>query len=103
MNTSPESVPENPQRVRLQKLAHSFPSLRDAPGISAWDPEALDDWAIGPVPGSGAFRSAQFILSVWNSQADWKCGTFCAVRALQTWDSDHRAAFQAWVVEPWWP
>jgi hypothetical protein len=35
---------------RIEQLAHSFPSLREAPGVSPWDPELLDGWATSPVP-----------------------------------------------------
>lgn len=88
---------------RMSILAKSFPTLRGARGLAPWDPEALDSWACGPVPGSGAQHAARFVFAVWNSAARWSCGRFDAVRALGSWDRDHQAAFLAWATEPWWP
>lgn len=86
---------------KLTDLARSFPTLEDADGVSPFDAEALDAWACGPVPGSGALYAAQFVLSVYNLGAPWKCGPFHAVRALAAWDRRHREAFLAWAREPW--
>lgn len=84
-------------------LAHTFPTLRPARGLEPWDPEELERWACGPVPGSGALHAARFVLAVWNSNAPWACGGFDAVRALAAWDGAHQAAFAAWAARPWWP
>ena len=92
---------ESPQAERLLALSASFPTLRGV--LDRWDPEALDRWACGPVPGSGAFHAAAFCLSVYNADAPWQCGPFDLQRALGTWDAAHRAAFLAWVRAPWWP
>jgi hypothetical protein len=85
----------------MLELAASFPTLRNV--LPSWDPQALDQWACGPGPGAGAFRAAQFVLSVWNAEANWQCGSFELHRAMWAWDAQHRAAFAAWVQEPWWP
>ncbi len=85
----------------MLELTASFPTLRGV--LDEWDPVRLDEWACGPEPGSGAFRAAQFVLSVFNSEADWQCGRFDLQRALGTWDAAHRAAFMAWLQSPWWP
>lgn len=86
---------------QMLELATSFPTLRGV--LGEWDPERLDQWACGPVPGSGAFHAARFVLSVWNSEADWQSGGFDLHRALIAWDRNHREAFISWVEAPWWP
>ncbi len=87
----------------ITDLARSFPSLCAADGLAPWDPEALDRWACGPVPCSGALHAARFVLAVWNVHAEWECGGFDLVRAVGAWDTAHRAAFLAWASQPWWP
>ncbi|MCO5164808.1 MAG: hypothetical protein M9894_27765 [Planctomycetes bacterium] len=93
----------NSDHDAMSALARSFPALHVASGLAPWRPEELEQWACGPVPGSGALHAARFVLSVWNSHADWECGRFDAVRALGAWDQAHRAAFLAWAARPWWP
>jgi hypothetical protein len=95
---------------RMAALAITFPTLVGAPGTQPFDAETLDAWAAGKVtgrgikmPGSGAKAAAQFILSVWNHQAERAAGPFSAVHALGLWDAEHRAAFLAWASNPWWP
>lgn len=90
-------------RESMLALARSFPTLGAAPGLSPWEPEALDDWACGPVPGSGAFHAARFVLAVWRPYGVWECGTFDVMRALAVWDRTHRGAFLTWASDPWWP
>jgi hypothetical protein len=87
----------------MSVLARTFPTLHAARGLTPWRPEDLEQWACGPVPGSGALHAARFVLTVWNSQAEWECGRFDAVRALGAWDQAHQAAFLAWAMQPWWP
>ena len=86
---------------RILALSASFPTLHGV--LDRWDPEVLDRWACGPVPGSGAFHAARFVLSVFNADAPWQCGPFELHRALCAWDAAHRAAFLAWARAPWWP
>lgn len=87
---------------RLKALAHTFPSLWDAPGISPWDPHALDEWAsdvgLPPVPSF----SAQFVLAVCDPWLAWDSGPFDLMEAMAAWDAEHRAAFLEWVRNPWW-
>jgi hypothetical protein len=87
---------------KMSALARSFPTLHAAQGVVPWQPEDLDRWASGPVPGSGALHAARFVLAVWNSRIEWECGRFDAVNALSAWDDAHRAAFRSWVAHPWW-
>ncbi len=55
-------------QARTLALARQFPGLRTAPGVSPWDPEAPDEWAVSGAPGSGTRWAAVFILNLWNSQ-----------------------------------
>jgi hypothetical protein len=87
----------------LSALARSFPTLSAAPGLTPWRPEELDEWAAGPVPGSGALHAARFVLAVWRPLGEWACGPFDVMRALGAWDGPHREAFLAWANHPWWP
>lgn len=87
----------------MRLLAVSFPTLSQAEGTRPWNPERLDAWAAGPVPGSGARYAARFVLAVWNGSGSWKCGRFDVVDAFAAWDRAHREAFLAWAAKPWWP
>jgi hypothetical protein len=88
----------------MSELAESFPTLRNRPGVSPWDPESLDRWAAGSEPSHGARCAAQFVLHVWNAYVkDWKSGRFDMMEAVMCWDREHRAAFSAWTQKPWWP
>jgi hypothetical protein len=51
--------------------------------------------------GHGALCSLRFLVSVWNPYENGQ--KFDMHEALGVWDSAHRAAFLAWVKEPWWP
>jgi len=90
-------------RSRMTALAVTFPTLEAAPGVDPWDPAALDTWATGGNPGSGARHAAHFLLSVWDPQRRWKSRGLHLHAALQTWDAAHRRAWQAWAAAPWWP
>lgn len=87
----------------MSDLAAGFPTLERAPGVRPFDPEALDAWAAGPVPGAGALHAARFMLTLWNNRVAWSAGPFDAVEALAAWDQAHRAAFLRWARSPWWP
>lgn len=91
----------NGSRDDLAALVESFPTLRRAPGVRPFDAEALDAWASGPAPSSGAFHAARLILAVYNNRAPWQCGRFDVVEAMSTWDAAHRRAFLAWAQAPW--
>ena len=85
----------------ITALAESFPTLRGASGVSPWDPDKFEAWACGPAPGSGALAAARFVLAVYAIGAEWKCGRFDVVHAMNVWDEDHREAFVAWACDPW--
>lgn len=100
----------------MVQLRDSFPSLRydfgprsehgyDCPegNPSEWDPVVLDNWVTGGAGTSGSRAAAAFVLNVWNSTYEWKVGPFNLRYALGVWDSEHQAAFRAWVMEPFFP
>lgn len=90
---------------RMTALALSFPALEDVPGVSPWNATLFVN-SIGHL-SSGGLHAARFVLSVWNCNHEWtdrdgwNPGPFSLVRALNCWDGDHRAAFQAWAADPW--
>lgn len=86
---------------KLTDLAKMFPTLQEADGVSPFDGEALDRWACNPSRGSGAFHAAQFVLAVFNMEAPWECGRFDLMKAMTTWDAEHREAFLTWARNPW--
>jgi len=90
----------------MTSLALGFPTLvrrgRPAPGVDPWDPAALEAWACGPVPGTGARAAARFLLGVWAPHAHWRCGPF-TLADFGAWDGRHREAFLDWAGDPWWP
>ena len=93
---------EMSKEAAIIELANSFPSLRAMrlePQV--WDPEILDRRAA--VMSSGERHSIQFLLHVWNPMAKRECGTFDAIDAVKVWDKEHRQAFTAWALHPWWP
>lgn len=95
------------RRAAIVELAATFPTMREWPWAlepKAWNPEGVArfDGSVGP-QCDGAVHSARFILSVWNPCTRWKAGRFDLHAALGCWDASHRAAFAAWVAEPWWP
>lgn len=87
----------------MTALAASFPTLRDARGVSPWEPERLEAWLLSGAPGHGARCAGRFVLSVWNSYHEWSSGRFDLHEALGCWDEQHRRAFLAWSSRPWWP
>ncbi len=92
-------------RERMTLLAASFPELERRAPIHPFDALELARWAKSGAPGHGGRCAALFVLSVWNpyDYAKWKAGRFDVHEALGVWDDDHRAAFLAWVKDPWWP
>jgi hypothetical protein len=106
--------------VAIVQLARSFPALAGAP-LEPWDPIGFYLWAL---PTShGARCAAHFVLQVWNCRTDWdhevranlkergikaprgRLGTprFDLLDAMTVWDEHQKAAFLAWVREPFWP
>jgi len=104
----PETIEEPTEvvptyRLRMALLTWTFPSLREADGVHAWEPERFDDWLMSGAPGHGARCAGRFLLSVWDPDHPWRSGRFELHEALGCWDQEHRAAFGAWVAAPWWP
>ena len=91
----------NATERRMMDLVDTFPTLRGA--LTTWDPAALDAWAMGPAATDGGYYAAQFVLSVWNPDGDWRCGAFNVSKAFRVWDGAHRSAMRAWAQKPWWP
>lgn len=90
--------------IKMHRLAQTFPSIRNAPGvIPSWDAEALDEWACEQAPCSQAKISAQFCLIGWDVRREWSCGRFDVMQAAMLWDNEHCAAFLAWMKERWVP
>jgi hypothetical protein len=87
----------------MTEIAERFRALRGVPGVRPFDPERLDAWAAGVARSETSADCARFVLHVWNLNAEWKCGSFDAVRALARWDAEHRAAFLAWAGDPYFP
>lgn len=96
----PQATAKSAPGARMLELLNSFPTLRGI--MTEWDALFLEQWACGPVPGSGGFLAAQFVLEVWNVYEPWKCGRFDFHRALGVWDEEHRSVFLRWVQEPWY-
>ena len=96
---------------KLAEIAERFPSLRTKPhtgcaGMGRYDAAKLDEWAHENwntlCSSSGAREAVRFILSLWSETHEWKCGRFRLRLAWGAWDSEHRAAWQAWATDPWW-
>ncbi len=83
---------------RIQALARSFPSIDDHPAVVRWNPVALDEWA-STVASTGERLAAGFVLRVWNCGHEWAT-PFDVFDAIQRWDANHVAAFQAWAAHP---
>jgi hypothetical protein len=89
---------------KMTELALSFPTLSEtAQGvIDPWTDAAPVLRAIrGGGHCHGALCALRFVLSVWNPYEYGK--KFDMHEALGVWDNEHRAAFLAWVKDPWWP
>lgn len=93
--------PESEVAGRMLDLVESFPSLRGL--LQRWEAKRFEAWAAGPAPSSGAREAARFVLEVWNPGVEWECGRFDWHRALALWDEGHRAAFLAWLQDPFYP
>ena len=89
-------------RERMTELARSFPCLRNAWGVSPFQPEELNRWAASGL-SHGERVTAQFILAVWDPSTDWEAGRFDLMEALHVWPETHRVPFLLWARDPWWP
>lgn len=75
------------------RIAFMFPSLTNADGLSPWNPVQFDAWANDLGRSRNEVESARFLLSIWNDEFDWDCGTFESQTAIRHWDRAHRRAF----------
>ena len=107
---------------RMVQLAALFPSFcdridrRELLG-DGWSAKEIDKWACSGAVTSGSLHAARFLLAVWSGRAydypqrrphtrvirRFECGVFDVVAAMGSWDLWHRAAFNAWSRDPWWP
>ena len=91
---------------RASALAETFPTLAQAddngpaPGVRPWDPSKLASWAADPERSAGQAHAARFVLDVWDPRMKRACGPFLVCIAIQTWDKNHREAWQRWAREP---
>jgi len=95
-NRRKDSKMERDKDAEFTQLAMGFPSLREAAGISPWNPNRLDIWAAGETSDPAAIAAAQFLLASWNPRYDWECGRFEVVAAFKIWDLPHRLQFHEW-------
>lgn len=99
--------------LELVKLARSFPSLADAPGLEPFDFKRFQEWVrlhhvfvVHEVSGEAlrqarhALYAGRFVVAVWRGER-WAVGEFNVVEAMHVWDERHRAAFRAWAEKPW--
>jgi hypothetical protein len=85
-------------------LAAQFPILKQAPGVSPWDPKVLEVWAATPATlDARAGWAARFVLNLWNSTEGWQAGWFDAYQAFEDWDEAHRRAFLSRAQAPFHP
>lgn len=93
----------------VRGIIYRFPMLRrDAPGLTPWKPEKWARWwRTSGAQTSGSYHAVAFVLSVWSGENSdfWRRRgySFDVVRAFNSWDPNHRAAFLAWAQNPWWP
>lgn len=88
---------------KMTTFARTFPSLRELPGSTPWDARRLDRWAADTPLSPGELWTVRFVLSVWDASHPWQCGLFDLMEAYWVWDPNHRTAFLAWALDPWWP
>ena len=90
-------------REECARLARTFPTLRNAIGVSEGeypDLARFDDWAAEQHPFDGVREAAQFVLHLFDAGRKWKCGAFNLRVAVTCWDAAHIAAFAAWAKNP---
>jgi len=81
---------------RLAALAEQFPTLHGANGLKPFRADMLLEYA-NKNGGSGMRHAAAFIANIYNHKNGFNLGA-----AVSTWDAEHRAAFAAWAVDPFW-
>lgn len=95
-------------REKWFALACTFPSLAMCPDIQdfamkpgAWQQADLILSRIHTgMYGAGKGHAATFVLGLFR-RPEWP--VFNVAEAMMRWDPKHRAAFQAWASDPWWP
>jgi hypothetical protein len=105
MRTDDDQADSGPRKMTT--LCRLFPSLRGKSGAEPWDAIRFARTFSGG-QSEAEKQAAAFVLSVWNTDADWNkgeysVGTFRFARAYFLWDGEHRAAFRAWCDAPFWP
>jgi hypothetical protein len=87
---------EQQKETEFMMMAMAFPTLREAEGVTPWNPNRLDIWAAEEADSPEAIAAAQFLLSQWNPGCQWECGRFNPQQAFRYWDSPHRLAYLEW-------
>lgn len=89
----------------VETIVNSFPSLRGAPHRMPWSATKFATWArTSPSITSGSHHAACCVLAIWAGESGEFPGLrFDAVRAMGSWDSEHRRAWLTWVANPWNP
>ena len=104
LDGEPMTGGSNNSYVKIAFVAQTLPCLRGVPGVAPWNAVALDAWATRsrPRPSPEQHYAVQFLLSIWDSQSEWRSGCFDVMSALRVWDHQHREAFLSWARNPWW-
>ena len=87
---------------RMEKFAKSFPSLKEAEGLSPWEPYKLCQWGKSYGKGSTELNAVRFVLWIFNPQLLYPCGRFELWEAMLSFEDGDREAFAQWVKSPWW-
>ena len=98
-------IRKKPIKFQMSELALSLPSIHEnTPGVNPWDHHRVDEWAAtsGSVTPE-ALLAVQFVLAVWNTKHDWKCGTFNLFDAMRSWDAMHKEVMLRWIESPFFP
>lgn len=113
-NTTGPTRPLRNSTDRISGFARSFPSLRNAAGLTPWDPEVFARWATNSCDDPAALHAARFVLqNVWGHINDIDAlarqlglsgappfQPFDVSAALDAWDEEHREAFMRWTHSP---
>ena len=82
----------------VTELAHTFPSLREAPGLEPFDELRFEKW-MQEKASLQAQHAARLVLSVWENVPQ----AFNLSDAFRDWDDEHREAYVAWFQRPLMP
>lgn len=84
------------------QMCRLFPDLRNAPGVSPWKPELLDEWAMNDSFGVNSRCNVRFILTIYSGSGEyWKVGDF-RLSHVKEMDQNGLKAFQEWAENPFW-